>query len=68
MQYRVKNPTIPLLQELAMLSFNLRWYTIEFRAKLGSDLHRAMVDAEYQLDSFLKANTEPIPGTEKEKL
>lgn len=67
MEYRVKNPTIHLLQELAVLSFNLRWYTIEFRSKLGSNLHNEMLYAEKELDNFLKEHTEPIHGTEKDK-
>lgn len=67
MQYRVKNPTIPMCQELARLSFNVRWRTIHFRTTLGEENHMAMLDAERELDKFLKENTEPIPGTEKEK-
>lgn len=63
--YRVINPTIPMLEELARLSFNVRWYTIEFRGRLGNENHDAMLRAERELDKFLKEHTEPI--TEKEK-
>lgn len=66
MQYRVKNPTIPLLQELAMLSFNLRYWQKAFRKDLGVENKMMASEAESNLDKFIKENIEPIPGTEKE--
>lgn len=67
MQYRVKNGTIPMLNELAQLSFNLIYWSERFRSGYGSDNRENMKQAEKALKDFLKKNIEPIPGTETNK-
>lgn len=66
-QFKVKNPNIPKLNELARLSYNVRYWANEFRIKYGSDNRQRMMEAETELDKWLKENIELIPGTEKIK-
>lgn len=61
--YSVVNPTIPKLNELARLAYNIRWYKIEFQKTLGEENHKLMELAEAELDAWIKKNIdfEPKP-------
>lgn len=72
--YRVKDPSLTKLNELSILSFNVRFWTIEFRGlsgkpgKLGMENHKKMCEAEAKLDEWIKKNIETIDVTENEQI
>lgn len=69
-RYAVKSPSIEKLKELARLSYNVRYWTIEFRGtngtpgKLGVQNRENMILAEQSLDAWLKKNIDGLAEPE----
>jgi hypothetical protein len=61
MQFKVKNPTVPMCQEVMRLACNLIHWTELFRKNLGYENRQEMKKAEDELKAFLKENMEKIP-------
>lgn len=68
--YKIIDPSLRKLDDLARLSFNLRFWTIEFRGKegkagkLGLENHQKMLDAERELDNWFRQHIIGLPKTE----
>lgn len=66
-EYRVINPTIPKLQELAIIMFNLRHYEKIWHEQFGAENRRNLNNWQAKADKWIKDNVEPITGTESQK-
>lgn len=64
-KYRVINPNIPKLNDLALITWNARWWAIEFKKTLGEEAHREKEYWESKQDEWLKKNVELVPQNQE---